>query len=131
MSKTVLVIDQHRKRLSEIVSFWHDLPWRTMTANTLEEAIDILDDTAIDMIIAAEDLGWLSGAEFLNLTHHRYPRMIRILITNELLNANQKPLSACFHAEDLFHLAMPQSYINDDMTQIVYEMFGLEARVSR
>ena len=131
MSKTVLVIDPNRKRLSEIMDFWRDFPWRTMTANTLEEAIDILDDTTIDMIIAVEDLGWLSGAEFLSLTHHRYPRMIRILVTQEKLKGNEKPLLACFHAEDLFHLATPQSYISDAMSDIVYEMFGLGERVAR
>ena len=130
MTKTVLVIDPNRNRLSEIVSFWYDSPWRTLTANTLEEAIDILDEMTIDMIIAAEDLGWLSGAEFLSLTHHRYPRMIRILITNELLIGNEKPLSVCFHAEDHFHLATSQSCTSDDMTDIVHKMFGLEDRTA-
>jgi len=131
MSKTVLVIDPNRERLSDVVSYWHDSPWRTMTANTLEEAIDILDDMSIDMVIAVEDLGWLSGAEFLSLTHHRYPRMIRVLVTHELLKGNQKPLSVSFHAEDLCHLTTSQSYTSDGMTDIVREMFGLEERMSR
>ena len=130
MPKTVLVIDPNRTHLAEIVSYWHNSPWRTMTANTLEEAIDILDDTVIDMIITVEDLGWLSGSDFLRLTHHRYPRMIRILITQELLKANEKPLSTCFHAEDFVHLATPQPYISKSMTDIVHEMFGLDTRMS-
>jgi len=130
MQKTVLVIDPNQNRLSEIVSYWHDQPWRTMTAYTLEEAIDILDDTTIDMIIAVEDVGWLSGAEFLRLTQHRYPRMIRILITQELLRSNGKPLSSCFHAEDLYHLATSQPYTSKNMTDVVREMFGLEVRKS-
>ncbi|MCL2622157.1 MAG: hypothetical protein FWD31_00715 [Planctomycetaceae bacterium] len=130
MSKTILVIDPNRKRLSEIVPFWHKSPWQTLTAASLEEAIDILDDAAVDMIITVEDLGWLSGTEFLALTHHRYPRMIRVLITHELLKENEKPLSAYFHAEDHFHVTTSQPYTSDFMTEIVREMFGMEERMT-
>ena len=130
MKKTVLVIDSDRTRLSEIMSSWHDHPWWTITATTLDEAIDILDDTIIDMIIAVEDLGWLSGADFLRLTHHRYPRMIRILIANETFMTHQESFSPCFHAEDHFHVVATQPYNSEYMTEIVHEMFGLEERKS-
>jgi len=129
MKKTVLVIDPDRTRLSEIMSCWHDHPWWTITATTLEEAIDILDDTAIDMIIAVEDLGWLSGHEFLRLTHHRYPRMIRILIASESSMTNQKPFSPYFHAEDHFHVVTSQHCDSDDTTKIVHEILALEERI--
>jgi len=126
MQKTVLVVDPDQCRLSGIASYWHDQPWKTITTNTLEEAIDILDDMVVDMIIATDDLGWLSGSEFLRLTHHRYPRMIRILITQEQLISTIKPHSLCFHAEDHFHLVTSKQYDTKFMTQVVQEMFGME-----
>ncbi len=126
MQKTVLVIDPDQVRLSKVLSFWHDQPWRTITANTLEEAIDVLDDTTVDMVIASDDLGWLSGTEFLRLTHHRYPRMIRILITNESSTMLEKSSSHGFHAEDHFHLATSQPCNSEYVTEIVREMFGFE-----
>jgi len=125
MKKTVLVIDPDRAGLREIATLWQDQPWQTITANTLEEAIDILDEKAIDMIIAVEDLGWLSGYEFLRLTHHRYPRMIRILMTNESLTSGHKSFSPYFHAQDHFHIVASKPYYNESMTDIVREMFGL------
>ena len=125
MRKTVLVIDPDRAALREIAMHWQDQPWQTITATTLEEAIDILDDGAIDMIIAVEDLGWLSGYEFLRLTHHRYPRMVRVLITNDTITASRRSFSPCFHAEDHFHIVASKPYSSESMTSIVREMFGL------
>jgi len=127
MQKTVLVVDPNRANLRELAMFWHDQPWQTITTNTLEEAIDILDEQAIDMIIAIEDLGWLSGYEFLRLTHHRYPRTIRILITNDSSSVNSMSFSPCFHAEDHFHVVASNPYYNASTTEIVREMFGLES----
>ena len=126
MQKIVLVIDPDRTGLREIAKLWWDQPWQTITANTLEEAIDVLDEKCIDMIIAVEDLGWLSGYEFLRLTHHRYPRMIRVLIANDSLTSSQKSLLPCFHAEDHFHVTASKPYSSESMTDIVREMFGLE-----
>jgi len=126
MQQTVLVIDPDRAGLREIAMLWQDQPWQTITANTLEEAIDILDEKAIDMIIAVEDLGWLSGYEFLRLTHHRYPRTIRVLMTNDSMTANRKSFSPYFHAEDHFHIVASKPYDCESMTAVVREMFGLE-----
>ena len=125
MQKTVLVIDPDCAGLREIVTLWQGQPWQTITANTLEEAIDILDEKAIDAIIAVDDLGWLSGYEFLRLTHHRYPRMIRILMTDDSLASNRHSFSPYFHAEDHFHIVASKPYYSDSMTDIVREMFGL------
>ena len=130
MRKTILVIDPDRTHLAKITSFWHDQPWQTITTNTLEEAIDILDDTSIDMIIAIDELGWLNGAEFLRLTHHRYPRMFRILVTNEPETVTERSYPDFFHAEDHFHLATSHPCDSREMTAIVHEMFGLEDRMS-
>ena len=126
MQQTVLVIDPDRTGLREITLLWQDQPWQTITANTLEEAIDILDEKDIDMIIAVEDLGWLSGYDFLRLTHHRYPRMIRILVTNELMSGSRTSFSPCFRAEDHFHIVASKPYDCESMTAVVREMFGLE-----
>ena len=125
MQQTVLVIDPDRAGLREIAMHWQDQPWQTITAHTLEEAIDLLDEKAIDMIIAVEDLGWMNGYEFLRLTHHRYPRMIRILIINDSPAASRKSFSPYFHAEDHFHIVASKPYSSESMTAIVREMFGL------
>jgi len=126
MKKTVLVIDPDIADLREIAMFWQNQPWQTITAYSLEEAIDILDEKTIDMIIAAEELGWLSGYEFLRLTHHRYPQTIRVLMINDSLTANRKSFSPCFHAEDHLHIVASKPYCCESMTDIVREMFGLE-----
>ena len=126
MQHTVLVIDPDRTGLREIALFWQDQPWQTIMAHTLEEAIDLLDEEVIDMIIAVDDLGWMNGYEFLRLTHHRYPRMIRILVTNESMSARRKVFSPYFHAEDHFHIVASKPFNSEFMTGIVREMFGLE-----
>lgn len=125
MERTVLVIDPDCSHLSEILSCWHDQPWRTVTANSLEEAIDVLDDECVDMVIAVEDLGWLSGSEFLRLTHNRYPQMLRVLISEKPCG-KEKPLSSLFHAEDHIHQVTDQPCDSEEMTAIVHEMFGLQ-----
>jgi len=130
MQKTVLVVDPDCAGLREITKLWHDQPWQTITTNTLEEAIDLLDEKVIDMIVTVEDLGWLSGYEFLRLTHHRYPRMVRILVTNDSSTSSLNSFSSCFHAEDHFHLVTSKPYYRDSMTEIVREMFGLEDHAS-
>ena len=126
MERTVLVINSNRSHLSEILSYWYDQLWRTVTADSLEEAIDILEDMQVDMIIAMEDFGWLSGLEFLRLTHNRYPRTFRILITRENVE-KEKAVSSMFHAEDEIHCITSHPCNSEKMTEIVYEMFDLES----
>ena len=126
MQKTVLVIDPDRSRLSEITTAWHNLPWRTITVPTLEEAIDILNDTIVDMVIVPEELSWLSGSEFLRLTHHRYPGMIRVLINEDALSVKKPEEPADFHAESRIHFTTSQPCDSECMIHAVYELFGLE-----
>jgi Response regulator containing CheY-like receiver, AAA-type ATPase, and DNA-binding domains len=126
MKKTVLVIDPDREHLLEITRSWQSQPWRTITVPTLEEAIDVLSDTGVDMIIAAEELNWLNGSEFLRLTHHRYPQMIRVLITEEpdLIWNWSEPL--CFHAESRIHFATSLPCTSECVVNAIYDLFGLE-----
>ena len=120
------MIDLDRSHLSKVLSYWCAQPWRTVTANSLEEAIDILEDTQVDIIIAAEDIGWLSGSEFLRLTHRRYPRTFRILISRENVE-KEKVVSSMFHAEDEIHCITSHPCNSTSMTEIIYEMFDLES----
>ena len=126
MQKTILVIAPDSEYLSQITAYWHDRPWRTITTPTLEEAIDILNDTDIDMIIATEKLSWLSGSEFLRLTHQRYPKMFRILIADDPSSTWDMRGPTYFHAESPIHFATSHPCDSECVTQAVYDMFGME-----
>ncbi|MDR1382987.1 MAG: hypothetical protein LBJ67_03945 [Planctomycetaceae bacterium] len=129
MQKTVLVVDEDQERLMKIALYWHDEPWRTITVPTAQEAIDVLDDMPIDMVIVQENMNWISGTEFLKLTCHSYPKMIRVLLTEdapEKIEWHEARLMPKFHASNRIHHFSPHPCDSEYMTQVVYAMFGME-----
>jgi len=129
MQKTILVVDENRERLENIAAYWHDEPWRTITVPTAQEAIDVLDDMPVDMVIVPENMNWISGSEFLRLTCHSYPKMIRILITEDAPskeNEHEARKMPRFRASNRIHHFSPHPCDSEYMTQVVYAMFGME-----
>lgn len=81
MMKTVLIVDHDRRLLLELEQTWAFQSWRTLTAVSPQEAIDLLEDIPIDVVVINEQMSWLEGTTLLELIRHQYPEMTQILLT--------------------------------------------------
>ena len=56
-------------------------PYTVLSANSADEALDILKREPVDVIVSDENMPGMSGAEFLTVVRRKYPDTIRIILT--------------------------------------------------
>jgi DNA-binding NtrC family response regulator len=81
MMKNVLVVDRDSRLLLDLAQTWAFQSWRTITASSPQEAIDILEDEIIHVVVINEEVTWLQGTSLLELIRHQYPEITQILLT--------------------------------------------------
>lgn len=58
-------------------------PYVVLRAESAEEAMKILADQAIDVVVSDEQMPGVSGSEFLSVVRRQYPRTIRMILTGQ------------------------------------------------
>lgn len=78
---TVLFVDDERPILRALVRFGRARDWEVLTAENGAEALDLLQDHEIDVIVSDMRMPGMNGAELLIEFQKRSPDTIRILLT--------------------------------------------------
>lgn len=81
MSHTVLLVDDEPNVLSGLTRLLRKEPYGILTANTAEEAAQLLENNSVDLIVSDEEMPGMSGTEFLARVAGEYPDTIRIVLT--------------------------------------------------
>jgi DNA-binding NtrC family response regulator len=81
MDHTILLVDDEPHVLEGLKRVLHKEPYRILTANTAEEAAELLEAWSIDLIVCDEEMPGMSGTEFLARVAVDYPDTIRIVLT--------------------------------------------------
>lgn len=81
MSHTVLLVDDEPNVLHALGRVLRKEPYEIMTANTAEEAAELLQDRSVDLIVSDEEMPGMSGTEFLAGVAREYPDTVRIVLT--------------------------------------------------
>lgn len=58
-------------------------PYEILRAGSAEEAMKILANQAIDVVVSDEQMPGVSGSEFLSVVRRDYPRTIRMILTGQ------------------------------------------------
>lgn len=87
---SILIVDDERSILSSISRDLSNNDYKIIVTETAIEALAILEDNEIDLIISDYKLSNTNGAEFLNLASRKWPYITRILLTgfydNKIIN---------------------------------------------
>lgn len=81
MTRTVLFVDDEPNVLQMIVEALEDEPYEVLTAESAEEALELLAGDEIDVVVSDEIMPGMSGTEFLQVVRDEYPDTIRMILT--------------------------------------------------
>jgi DNA-binding NtrC family response regulator len=83
MEDTVLLVDDDRSLLDSLQRLLHKQPYRILTAENADDAIDLLQTEPIDLIVCDECLPGLPGTVFLAWAAEHHPQVVRIMLTGQ------------------------------------------------
>ncbi|MDD1632632.1 MAG: response regulator [Methylococcaceae bacterium] len=78
---TLLVVDDEERILSALRRSLRRDGWRVLTAGTSDEALRMLDEEPIDVVLSDHKMPRMSGLEVLEAAARRRPNAARILIS--------------------------------------------------
>ena len=79
----VLLIDTHTDVLDRLTQLLHLEPFEVCSATDAAQALAILAQQPVDLVMSAARLPDMDGATLLAQIHHDYPHTVRILLTGE------------------------------------------------
>ena len=81
MRYKILLVDDDKHIIKALKRALYKENYELLDANTAVQALKILADTMIDLVISDEMMPGMKGAEFLSLLSKAYPQTIRIMLT--------------------------------------------------
>ncbi len=83
MKHKVLFVDDEPHILDGMKRVLHHEPYEILTATSGEEGLDILSNTAVDVVIADQEMPGMSGTKFLQRVRKDYPDAVRFILTGK------------------------------------------------
>lgn len=91
MELKVLVVDDQPLILDVISRILSREPYDVLSAASAEEALKIMENKTIDVVISDERMPGMQGSEFLAIVRKRYPDAVRIILTGHASVASAIP----------------------------------------
>ncbi len=79
----LLIVDDEPYTAAAVKRVFRTDPIRVLTAASAEEALDVLDQLHVDMVIADYHMPLMNGVELINRIYDRSPEIINILLTGQ------------------------------------------------
>ncbi|MDX1757704.1 MAG: response regulator [Marinobacter sp.] len=80
----LLIVDDAPQILSSLTRLLRDESYQIHTATNASEALDVLKQQDVDVVLTDYAMPGMNGAELLNRIAQRYPRTIRLVISGKL-----------------------------------------------
>ena len=81
MPHRILIVDDEPHVTEALKRALHKEPYEVLTANSANEALEILARQPVDVVVSDEKMPVMSGAEFLAEVYRKYPDTFRIMLT--------------------------------------------------
>ncbi|AWK49794.1 response regulator [Clostridium beijerinckii] len=81
MLKTILFVDDELQTLRSIIKLFMDTEYDVITANSGIEALDILENKKVDVIVSDMKMPEMNGYELLSQVKKRFPHIVRIILS--------------------------------------------------
>ncbi|MGE0081537.1 MAG: EAL domain-containing protein [Thiohalomonadaceae bacterium] len=80
----VLLVDDEPHVLQALTRVLHREPYRVLTANSAEDAFEMLARTDVDVVVSDQRMPGMSGVEFLARVRDIYPETVRIILSGQI-----------------------------------------------
>jgi response regulator RpfG family c-di-GMP phosphodiesterase len=78
---TVLIVDDEARILAALRRSLRREGWKILTAESPAEALRLLDERSVDLVLSDHKMPGMTGSELLREVAGRWPSIVRILIT--------------------------------------------------
>jgi len=79
----VLLVDDEPNVLHGLTRALRQQPFRTCTARSAEEAMDVLKAHSVDLVVSDENMPGMCGTRFLSWVADTFPEVMRIILTGQ------------------------------------------------
>jgi len=79
----VLFVDDEPQVLRGIRDVVRKEPYDTLLASSAQDALDILSQNQVDVVVSDERMPVMTGSELLERVHRQYPHIVRIMLTGQ------------------------------------------------
>jgi DNA-binding NtrC family response regulator len=83
MQPKILLVDDDAHVTAALQRVLTPEGYEIISAHSAEEALKILSQKSVDVIVSDEQMPGLSGSEFLTLVRNSYPDIVRIILTGQ------------------------------------------------
>lgn len=115
ITKTILFVDDERSVLSSIRRLLRREDWKLLFANSGLEALDLLQDHSVDLVVSDMRMPEMDGADFLKKVRQLYPETVRIVLTGY---AERAAVSRAFEEADI-HEMICKPWDDDELKTII------------
>jgi len=81
MLKTILFVDDELQILRSIIKLFVNTEYEVITANSGIEALDILENKKVDVIVSDMKMTEMNGYELLSQVKKRFPHIVRVILS--------------------------------------------------
>jgi DNA-binding NtrC family response regulator len=82
MPHKVLIVDDDHHILEMVANALFNEPYTVITAESAEEALALLDEEPVDLILSDEMMPGMPGSDFLAIVRKKYPDAVRMMFTS-------------------------------------------------
>jgi len=83
MYHKILLVDDDPGILTGLSRVLNDEPYEVITASSGDEAIAILENTPVDVVVADHDMPGMTGVELLSRVYRSHPDTVRFMLTGK------------------------------------------------
>ncbi len=118
--KKILIVDDEVQILKALSRMFLDTDYEIFTAENGMEAIRLIENTEIDMVISDMRMPLLDGYELLSIVKEKYPKIIRIILSGY---AEEKPMfRALLHNVAKLYVFKPWN--NNELLDNINKLFA-------
>jgi DNA-binding response OmpR family regulator len=117
MQPSVLFVDDERSICSALKRTFRQHRFTVHTAHSGQEALTILDNNSVDVIVSDQRMPGMSGTELLSIVKQQFPRMGRIMLSGQ---SNTKDLIQAINEAQVEHF-IPKPWNAKELVQVVKE----------
>lgn len=81
--RTILFVDDEPNVTGGLKRSFYREPYTILSANSAKEAIEVLADKHVDVVVSDEQMPGMAGSELLAVVREKYPDTIRIILTGQ------------------------------------------------
>ncbi|MCX8042998.1 MAG: response regulator [Desulfobacterota bacterium] len=81
--RSILIVDDEPNVISSLTRTLADEGYEIFSATSAEQALKLLEQTKVQVLITDERMPGMSGSELLGIVRRRYPHIVRIMLTGK------------------------------------------------